>query len=301
MYRNRTYEAGTLAVISRFLKLGDTFVDVGANLGLMTLHASRIVGPEGKVVAFEPHPETYRRLIQNIELNNCSNVQPLQMAAGSGKSEAQIYDVPSVNIGRASLIRPDVDYRPAGQVKVSTLDEELDGQRVQFLKIDVEGFEAEVLAGASETLAKRPIISMEVSTAVCVDHMIAHDMVMDTGLTGPSASPKARSVHQSFSKLAETNCCPNSMTMSSIYLHSQLTTGLPLPRLARTKPLGSNNFELRALQALFGPTAPPQTPAFLRVGTAPAPVHHLVSLIGRYRMLCQPKFSAEQLRHSLTQ
>ncbi|MXP44561.1 FkbM family methyltransferase [Allopontixanthobacter sediminis] len=192
MYRNRTYEAGTLAVISRFLKLGDTFVDVGANLGLMTLHASRIVGPEGKVVAFEPHPETYRRLIQNIELNNCSNVQPLQMAAGSGKSEAQIYDVPSVNIGRASLIRPDVDYRPAGQVKVSTLDEELDGQRVQFLKIDVEGFEAEVLAGASETLAKRPIISMEVSTAVCVDHMIAHDMVMDTGLYRPFRLAKGK-------------------------------------------------------------------------------------------------------------
>lgn len=64
-----TYEKGTLQIMRFILKEGSAFLDGGANIGFMSLYASKLVGPQGKVFAFEPYPETYNKLLENLGLN----------------------------------------------------------------------------------------------------------------------------------------------------------------------------------------------------------------------------------------
>ncbi len=66
IYYTGTYEKGSLAVLKQLLRKGDSFADVGANIGLMSLYASQLVGTKGKVWAFEPNPETARILKENV-------------------------------------------------------------------------------------------------------------------------------------------------------------------------------------------------------------------------------------------
>lgn len=189
MYWRGEYEPATLALFEKILRPGDIVVDVGANLGLMTLHASKEVGPSGKVIAIEAHPATYARLKRNLELNNCDNVSAFNFAAGASVEERAIFDVPSLNIGRSSLIAPDEDHSIGGIAKVKRLDDILDGigiLSVRLIKIDVEGFESEVIRGATRTIQLCPIICMEVVTSIpCengADPLGAHDLIMKTGL-----------------------------------------------------------------------------------------------------------------------
>jgi len=74
LFLNGTYEAGTLDIIGKCLRKGDTFIDVGANIGLMSIFASKIVGSNGIVYAFEPEPETFVILRKNIEINKINNI-----------------------------------------------------------------------------------------------------------------------------------------------------------------------------------------------------------------------------------
>ena len=82
IYYTGTYEKGTLFIIGNILSEGDTFVDVGANIRLMSLFATSIVKDTGKIIAFEPNPETMRILKSNIELNNASNIETSYYALG---------------------------------------------------------------------------------------------------------------------------------------------------------------------------------------------------------------------------
>ncbi|MET4481495.1 FkbM family methyltransferase [Bradyrhizobium sp. F1.13.3] len=186
MYRDREYEPATLSLLDKVLRPGDTMVDVGANLGLMSIHAAQRVTSNGRVVAIEPHPVYFKRLVDNVSLNGIKNVVAVNSAAGSAIEQRTIYDSPDVNIGRSSLIDPGVGGMVAGQVTVDTLDHLLSDARVRdvrLLKIDVEGFELEVLKGASETLKQLPIICMEFDVALPTggwDHFSTHDLLMET-------------------------------------------------------------------------------------------------------------------------
>jgi FkbM family methyltransferase len=188
MFSDRTYEAATLALFDAVLRHGDTMVDVGANIGLMTIHAARLVGSAGAIVALEPHPVYFRRLVDNINRNSLNNVDARQLAAGSGPGFRELFDVPSINIGRSTLILPSEDFQSAGLVSVRRLDDILEGlrlERIRMLKIDVEGFEAEVIRGAEATLAKEPLICMELSDAIPSGEnnpLAANDLVMSSGL-----------------------------------------------------------------------------------------------------------------------
>jgi FkbM family methyltransferase len=187
LYIDRDYEPAMLSLFDKVLRPGDVVVDVGANLGLMTLHAAPLVGATGVVIAIEPHPEYHQRLIGNIALNHLTNVRPLATAVGAVSERRVIYDLPAVNIGRSSLIDPGTGGRRAGVVPVERLDMILADMgigAVRLLKIDVEGFEFEVLKGAIETVRKHPIICMEFEMSLPTegwDHFSSHDLVMDTG------------------------------------------------------------------------------------------------------------------------
>jgi FkbM family methyltransferase len=187
LFFSGTYEPGTLALLDAVLRPGDVMVDVGANLGIMTLHAAKCVGPSGRVIALEPHPVYFNRLREHIEMNAISNIEPFNIAAGTFQETRAIFDVPS-NIGRSSLISPDCDHVIGGAVKVQSLDDHLAATgvaEVRFLKIDVEGFEAEVVAGALKTIRRTSVISMECDPQLPtsgLDPFFALKAIMETGM-----------------------------------------------------------------------------------------------------------------------
>ncbi len=156
IYYTGTYEKGTLFIINKILNEGDLFVDVGANIGLIYLFASLIVGNTGRVIAFEPGRETMAILKQNIELNNIQNIETSDCAVGSRRGHGKIYESSDMNRGGASLIKP--SSQSVGQeVTITTLSAFLkDEPRVALIKVDIEGYELEALRGAHEILAGEP-------------------------------------------------------------------------------------------------------------------------------------------------
>jgi FkbM family methyltransferase len=165
------WEPQTTAAFRSLLADGDVCVDVGANVGYYTLLASRLVGPTGHVYALEPAPEIYAALQANLALNAVGNVTALPVAAGPAEGRAALFRPPSGNVGRASL-RPhsDVPSRPdhaAVEVRpLSALITASDLPRLRLVKIDVEGYEVEVLRGLEPIfgLGLRPAVLVEVHT-----------------------------------------------------------------------------------------------------------------------------------------
>jgi FkbM family methyltransferase len=164
------YETGTLYFMEQVLRPGDIFIDAGANLGLMTIHASHLVGKQGAVVAFEPSPVICRRLRQNLILNSCDNVEVHEIALGDERRMTTLYEDPRANIGQASLIRTPGTV-PLTEVSVHRLDDciqPIHRPRIRLIKIDVEGYELPVLRGARELLTTepRPILCVEYGDGV---------------------------------------------------------------------------------------------------------------------------------------
>jgi FkbM family methyltransferase len=139
----------------RYLRPGDAFLDVGANIGFYSLLASS-VNAGAPVVAFEPHPVTSRRLRENAGINSLSNIRVREVALGSATGSAML----TSDLGERNRIETGANGRSV-QVSVVTLDGELtelsiDPASVALVKIDTEGFEANVLAGARSLLDARP-------------------------------------------------------------------------------------------------------------------------------------------------
>lgn len=188
VYWQRTYEPATLALIDACLRPGDRMVDIGANIGLMTLHASRSVGDTGSVIALEPHPATFARLQDHIQLNRCKNVTALNVAAGPSDGTLELFDTPARQSGQASLIAHSDKSISAGRVDVRRMDDILPASTARtFVKIDVEGFEHQVLLGAPKTLQAEPVICMECDPGLNPDKaeaLSALRLIMATGLFG---------------------------------------------------------------------------------------------------------------------
>lgn len=165
LYYQGVYEAGTLHVLRHVLRQGDTFVDVGANIGLMTLAGATAVGPAGRVYAFEPLPSMHQMLMRNIELNGAANVRAFAVALGETTEDRTIYENTDVNRASASLIDTGRS-RAAAVVRVEVLDRflrELGVGAIRALKIDAEGWDLHVLRGAKDLLSSdaAPVVIVE--------------------------------------------------------------------------------------------------------------------------------------------
>jgi len=143
------HEFEDMAFLLHLLRPGDLFVDVGANVGSYTVLASAVAG--ARTVAFEPVPSSFRALRRNCDVNGIGERVELSNA-GVGRSRGTLrftasddcvnHVATAAESGRADLV----------EVPVVVLDSALDGRCPRLLKIDVEGYETEVVAGASRTL-----------------------------------------------------------------------------------------------------------------------------------------------------
>ncbi len=167
LYYHGTYETGTLNVIKMCIREGDSFIDVGSNIGLMSLFVSKIIGKNGAVYSFEPEPEIFTIFLKNIEINKVVNIFPYNLALGSDKNTATIYSNFDLSRGSASFIKSDKNSLGA-EVTVQKLDNFVTKNNIsdiRMIKIDVEGWELEVLKGANRFLGSpnAPIICIEYS------------------------------------------------------------------------------------------------------------------------------------------
>lgn len=169
IYYYGEYEAGTLSVLKDFLRAGDVFLDVGAYIGFHACVVAKFVGKSGLVYAIEPNPEIYKILLTNIRINKLTNISSLEIALGAEESETYIYDCNRTNVGAASLIRPQGVSEESGKlVRVTTIDRLIENKQLRIptlIKIDVEGFELNVLKGAKTLLegSQAPMLCVEYS------------------------------------------------------------------------------------------------------------------------------------------
>jgi FkbM family methyltransferase len=152
----KPWEPHVLRWLEHHIVEGSTALDVGAHIGSITVPMANLVGPEGHVYAFEPQRKIHRELVHNLRLNGLTNVTPLRLAVGSEPGVVEM--------------NPVVEYD--GQVKVGEGGDEVELRTidsfgfsdVSLIKIDVEGYDFEVLKGATETIRVwRPALVVEIT------------------------------------------------------------------------------------------------------------------------------------------
>jgi len=131
---------------------GETVVDVGANVGVFTVKAAKVVGETGKVIAIEPELDNLATLLKNIQANNLRNVIVVTKGAWSHQTTIRLYLAEGV--GEHSCVRESERFRDIAVDSLDNIVTELGIKEVNFIKMDIEGAEIEALKGMSETLRK---------------------------------------------------------------------------------------------------------------------------------------------------
>jgi len=150
------HEFPDMGFLLHVLRDDDLFIDVGANVGSYTILACSAIG--ASAYAFEPIPNTYKRLIENMRLNHLENrVKCLNIGVGS--EQARIVFTSNMDTTNHALASGEQSDNTI-TIEVSTLDNVLSGESPAVIKIDVEGYETPVLEGASEILKRRTLHSL---------------------------------------------------------------------------------------------------------------------------------------------
>jgi FkbM family methyltransferase len=143
--------------VGRFTpKAGDTVIDIGAHIGRYTITSSKQVGKSGKVVAIEADPDNFQLLKRNIALNNLTNVLPLNYAVFSTRTRMKLYEQSASAKYNSLMLARAAESKNYVEVNADTLDNILKQSgvnQVNWIKIDVEGAEFEVLKGSTEMLS----------------------------------------------------------------------------------------------------------------------------------------------------
>ncbi|HKN62218.1 MAG TPA: FkbM family methyltransferase [Candidatus Acidoferrales bacterium] len=143
-------------IFAAAVQQGMVVVDIGANIGHYALEAARKVGPAGKVIAFEPEPHNFELLCRNIEANHYTNIQPVRKALSNARGVARL----AISLDNFGAHHIDISEKSADFIEVETLtlDQYFDAtsQRVDVIKMDVEGSEMHILEGLSGLLRANP-------------------------------------------------------------------------------------------------------------------------------------------------
>jgi FkbM family methyltransferase len=153
--------------LGEYLPKDGVVIDVGANIGFTALLFAKHVGRGGQIYAFEPSPLAYTKLLEVVEKNQLRNVRCFNVGCGSAPKEETLL-VPASS-GNATIRRSGVLQGEACReisIQIDTLDHVILPlvRKVDFLKIDTEGFEDQVLAGAVKLVGRdRPVVYLELS------------------------------------------------------------------------------------------------------------------------------------------
>lgn len=164
------YERDLLNWIASIPITKGTFIDVGANIGNHSIFFASILNRN--CISFEPEENTFNTLLDNIEANNLKRkIHALNIAAGSKKSSASIDIAPDNNSG-ATSIKKDKN----GRIDIDSIDNIVKkNEKISLIKIDVEGFEFEVLKGAKKTIKKnKPLILIECFDEIAINKTISY-------------------------------------------------------------------------------------------------------------------------------
>lgn len=165
------FEQDDVKLFLSLLKPGMHVVDVGANIGFYSIIACKALRGKGKILAFEPSSQNYERLLKNLSLNGCRDiVTPFNLGLGNkddeelflrrdgGYGDAERYVLPENKLPNEDL--PNVkEQAESEKINLTTLDaviEEMRSFKVDFMKMDTEGYEYFALQGARKTLASNP-------------------------------------------------------------------------------------------------------------------------------------------------
>jgi FkbM family methyltransferase len=164
-----TYELPVQQALATYLASGNTFYDIGANVGFFTVIGAKLVGASGRVYAFEPVPENATCIRRNVKLNHFSNITVFEKAVSSspGEGELLLTQHPGGNVLSTAYTPPDM--KGSMTVELVSIDD-LVAQQIlappTFVKIDVEGAELDVLEGMSKTIQEfKPVILYEADDA----------------------------------------------------------------------------------------------------------------------------------------
>lgn len=162
------------------IKPGMVVLDIGANIGETTMAFSKLAGETGKVFSFEPDPQTFGRLQKHLELNACANVIPVNK--GLGREEAEFFLEEGEHNSGGNRIAPGKQAQ-GKKIAVTTLDRFLEAHdvaKVDFVKIDVEGYEYNVLLGAVKTIDQhRPSFFIELVNDFLQDQGASSGMLVE--------------------------------------------------------------------------------------------------------------------------
>ena len=163
------WEPQSIQAVTDHLSANATFIDVGAHVGYYSLKASTIIGPNGHILSIEPNPQTLPKLRGNIEASEARAVRVFPVACAQSESTLQFFAAPESNTGESSLSKENASQEGAAPLQYSVQARPLDAivkeanlDRIDVIKIDVEGAEFEVLKGAAGILdTYRPVLVME--------------------------------------------------------------------------------------------------------------------------------------------
>ena len=167
LFYHGAFDQNDIRELTRRLGPDSVFFDVGSYFGYYSLIVSKQIGAAASVYAFEPVSSNYALLSENLELNRFKNIHPFQLAVSDSVGEVSFEIPPDENRGTGRIATPGRESAATETVATTNLDrfvEEQGIRRLDAMKIDVEGAEMRVLAGARETLDRfRPVLVVELN------------------------------------------------------------------------------------------------------------------------------------------
>ena len=192
----RLCEFAEMGFLMHFLRQDDFFADVGANVGSFAIMAAGVAG--AKVVAFEPDPGVYAMLVRNVRLNDFQNrIRPVNAAVGRAVGTVQF----SAGLGTENHVSTAAETDNSIATSMTSLDVELAATPATLLKVDVEGFETEVFAGAGKALRQSALQAIIVErnnsgNRYGYDEGKLHREIRSCGFTPCAYQPLDRQLHQ---------------------------------------------------------------------------------------------------------
>lgn len=148
------HEKNSTEEVKTIIKPGMKILEVGANIGYYALIETKLAGPSGYLYAIEPAPHNFESLKKNLELNGIRNVDLHMAAFGESRGKAKFYVYDRGNLS-SFIKREDMGMKyEEVEVEIMTLDDFLRFKKVDFIRMDVEGFEKEILKGSENALSE---------------------------------------------------------------------------------------------------------------------------------------------------